>query len=239
MKIRVFSLMWGTAWERYGENFATTFHRFWPEKVELVVVADRQLPLPRGRVADLTAIPGVAEFRHRWKGKDIANGKRPPAGTKRDDSGYSWRMDAIKWMPQAMAPLAVLDDMYDGDILIWFDADVDTFSPVPLGWPTTLLGDADVACLQRVGRHTEIGFYAVRLNSRTKAFLRRFAEFYATDEVFNLKEWHSAYVFDRALESVDGIKIRNLSPGGKGAVFGASELADHCRHYKGKLKDRI
>lgn len=239
MKVRAFTLMWGTAWERYGEVFASTFAKYWPKEVELVVVADRQLPLRRGRIADLTAIPGVGEFRHRWKDQDVANGKRPPKGSKVDENGYSWRMDSVKWMPQAMAPLAVLEDMYDGDILLWFDADVETASKVPLGWPTELLGDADVACLQRVGTHTEIGFYGIRINARTRAFLRRFAAIYATDEVFKLKQWHSAFVFDRALESISGIKVRNLNPtGAKGHVWPSSPLAEHLVHNKGKRKDK-
>lgn len=229
--------MWGTAWDRYGEIFATSFAKFWPEQVELVVVADRQLPLPRGRCADLLSIPGVTEFRHRWKNDAAANGRKPPAGAKRDENGYAWQLDAVKWMPQAMAPLAVLEDMYDGDILVWMDADVETVSKVPLGWVGELLGDGDVACLQRRGTHTEIGFYAVRINARTKRFLRKFADFYASDEVFGLKQTHSAYVFDRALESVEGIKVVGLCPGEKGHVFPRSPLHDHLRHYKGKRKD--
>lgn len=240
MKIRVFSLCYGSAWERYGETFANSFAKYWPAEIELVIVADRQLPLPRGRVADLTAIPGVAEFRHRWKGKDVASGSKPPKGSKVDENGYSWRMDALKWMPQAMAPLAVLNGMFDGDILLWFDADVETISKVPLGWPTELLGDADVACLQRAGTHTEIGFYGVRINSRTRTFLKLFSAFYATDDVFRLKQWHSAFVFDRALESIPGIKVRNLNPtGAKGHVWPSSPLAEHTVHRKGKRKDQM
>ncbi|MHB1086137.1 MAG: hypothetical protein ACYCZ0_00120 [Minisyncoccota bacterium] len=239
MKIRAFTLCYGNAWERYGEIFANSFAKFWPEQVELVVVADRKLPLPRGRVADLLAVPGVTEFRHRWKNDDRANGRKPPAGAKVDDNGYSWRMDAVKWMPQAMAPLAVLDGMYDGDILVWFDADVETIAPVAMGWVPELLGDGDVACLQRGRVHTEIGFYAVRISARTRSFLRRFANFYATDDVFKLKQWHSAFVFDRALEEDDGIKVTNLNPdGGKGHVWVQSALQELTIHRKGKRKDQ-
>lgn len=237
MKIRVFSLMWGTAWERYGANFASSFAQYWPSEVELVVVADRQLPLSRGRVVDLTAIPGVAEFRRRWKDDLAANGKSPMKGPQVDDSGYSWRMDAVKWMPQAMAPLAVLGDMNDGDILIWFDADVVTTSRVEMGWPGDLVGDADIACLKRGGRHTEIGFYGVRISPRSKLFLERFAGLYDTDKVFKFKEWHSAFVFDRAMEVDPFLRIRNLSPGGKGHVWPATMLSEHTVHLKGKRKD--
>lgn len=239
MKTRIFTLMYGSAWERYGQAFADSFARFWPKDVDLVVVSDRQLPLKRGRVADLISIPGVTEFRHRWKNDLRACGKSPPAGMKKDETGYSWRLDAVKWMPQAMAPLAVLGDMYDGDVLVWFDADVETIASVHMGWVTELLGDGDIACLQRGHTHSEIGFYAVRISTRTKAFLRRFAAFYATDDVFNMKQWHSAFVFDRALEADPGIKVTNLNPGGgKGHVWPGSLLAEKTVHRKGNRKDQ-
>lgn len=238
MKIRVFSLCYGQAWERYGKLFADSFAKFWPEQVELVVVADRQLPLKRGRCADLLSIPGVAEFRRQWGDDLAANGKRPWPGMKRDENGYAWRLDAVKWMPQALAPLAVIDGMHDGDILVWFDADVETIKPVPLGWVGELLGDGDVACLQRGRVHTEIGFYAVRVSNRTRAFLRKFAEFYTSDAVFDLKQWHSAFVFDRALEAIEGIKVTNVNvAGGKGHCWETSPLAELAIHRKGKRKD--
>lgn len=238
MKIRVFTLCYGNAWERYGQVFAESFARFWPKDVELVVVSDRALPLPRGTCRDLLNIPGVADFRRRWRGSDKASGLTPPPGTKVDDRGYSWRHDALKWMPQAMAPLAVTSDMYDGDILAWFDADVETIAPVTPGWISTLLDGGDVACLQRRGTHTEIGFYGIRVSDASRHFLARFADYYTSDQVFGLKEWHSAYVFDRAL-AVSRLRVTNLNiGGGKGHVWPASPLSGRTVHRKGKRKDR-
>lgn len=53
MKTTVISLMWGNAWERYGRNFVDTFDKFWPRSIEMVVVSDRPLELPRGRTVPL------------------------------------------------------------------------------------------------------------------------------------------------------------------------------------------
>ena len=40
MKQRVVSLMWGTAWDRYGKEFAKTFDRHWHKNIELQLVTD-------------------------------------------------------------------------------------------------------------------------------------------------------------------------------------------------------
>lgn len=235
--MRVVTLMYGSAWERYGNIFATTFHRYWPAEADLVVVADRDLPLKRGRVTALNDIPGVVEFRARWNGHPKAAGMGR-LGVKVDEKGYSWRHDALKWMPQAMAPLAALDDMQDGEVLCWLDADVETTSAVPADWVEGLLGDCDVACLQRAGTHSEIGFYACRISPDTKAMLRHFAGLFADDTIFSLREQHSAFAFDVALNAAPWLKIRNLSPGKRGHVWPSTALADHAVHKKGKRKGR-
>lgn len=239
MKTLVFTLCWGTAWERYGKNFVESFDRYWLPAVDLALITDQPHPMPRGTMIDLDAIEGVREFRARWKGSRRATGWEPLAGMKRDERGYSWRMDAAKWMPQALAPIGGLLLVQDGDILCWFDADVVTTSLVPVNWVEMLLDDHDVAMLQRGSYHSEIGFYAIRVSARTRQLLLRFADFYRTDAVFGLKEWHSAYVFDRALEMFPGLTINNLNrENGKGHVWPKTRLAGHTEHRKGNRKDK-
>ncbi|BCH33139.1 hypothetical protein MesoLjLc_50690 [Mesorhizobium sp. L-8-10] len=240
MKVRVCSLMWGTAWERYGRRFAGSFADFWPAGVELVVVADRDLPLRRGRTIRLQWFQGYQEFLLRWGTDSAARGMKPPERAKRDANGYAWRFDAVKWMPQALAPVAALSGMQDGDIFVWFDADTETKKPVPAGWIEDLLAGTDVACLQRPGTHSEIGFYAMRLGPETRAVLRIFADLYINDSVFKLREWHSAFAWDHALATQPQLKVRNLnSTGAKGHVWPLSPLlADYTLHHKGKRKDQ-
>lgn len=238
MTVRVCSLMWGQAYERYGHKFARSFTEFWPGDVELVIVTDRNLPLMRGRQIDLLSISACRDFRARWSDDPEANGRNCPIGVKVDDTGYSWRRDAVKWMPQAIAPFASIAGLTDGDIFVWFDADTETLKKVPEGWVESLLAGHDVACLQRGGTHTEIGFYAMRIGRETRSALRLFADFYIKGSVFSLKEWHSAYVWDRALETYPSLKVRNLNTGGgKGHVWPASPLSEFTLHRKGKRKD--
>lgn len=237
MTVRVVSLCWGTAWDRYGRKFSQSFARYWPVEVELVLVTDKPINLPRGTSVSLQDIPGYQAFMDRWSSDLRAMGQRPPTGSKTNENGYSWRHDAVKWMPQALAPMASIDGLEDGDILAWFDADTETHKQVPSGWIDGLLGDADVACLQRNNRHTEIGFYAMRLGEKTRRILNLFARFYTDDAVFKLSEWHSAYVWDRAVET-EAVTVKNLNVRGvKGHPFPTSALGEYCAHHKGKRKD--
>jgi hypothetical protein len=237
---RVVSLAWGSAWERYAKRFADSFAEFWPDDVELVMVADRDYCHPRAEWKLLRDIQGYQKFLDRWGADPAARGRRPPKGTKVDAEGYSWRHDAVKWMPQALAPLAALEGMQDGDTFVWLDADVLTKKSVPAGWVGALLAGADVACLQRPGTHSEIGFYAMKVGRGTRAALEIFARAYTSNVVFELKEQHSAFVWDWALTQVlpPSLAINNLNVTGvRGHPWPEVPLlADVTIHLKGKRK---
>lgn len=239
MRVRVCSLCWGTAWERYGRGFVESFTRHWPADIELLLVTDDVVWLTRGRQVELQGIQGYREFVERWASVPVANGRERPEGGKVDASGYSWRHDAVKWMPQALAAIPGASGLEDGDIFVWFDADTVTTAKVPPRWVEDLLGDADVACLARPGKHTEIGFYAMRMSDRTRRVLRAFADLYIDDTIFRLSEQHSAFAWDRAIETQPGLIVRNLNTrGGRGHVWPHTVLAEFTEHRKGKRKDQ-
>ena len=239
MKTRVVTLMWGEAWDKYGKRFAETFVKFWPDSVDLVIVTDKYHMVPRSKQYMLNCLPGYEEFMKHWSGDPRAKGFMRPHGTKVDRHGRSFRFDAVMWMPQAITPAAALDGLEDGDILVWFDADVETLKPVRYGWLEELVGDADVVCLQRQNSHSEIGFYGIRISDKTRAFIRMFGDIYTSDNVFDLREWHSAFVFDYALSCFPDIKVKNLSPVGNGVshVWPNTPLAEFTEHYKGNRKE--
>lgn len=236
MKTRVVTLMWGTAWDRYGKRFYDSFCRYWPSETELFIVTDEVRGLSRAAEIELQSVPGYREFMNRWSGCSQANGYDCAPGIKTNAQGYSFKFDAVKWMPQGLAPEACLDGLNDGDILVWLDADVETIADVPADWIDSLLGSDDVAALRRFNNHTEIGFYAMRMGSGTRKVLRKFAGHYRAGTVFNLSEWHSAFVWDVALNSQPNLKVKNLNPGGRGHVWPKSALAKYTRHDKGKRK---
>lgn len=232
--------MWGEAWERYGKDFAETFAEHWPDDVELVVYADRDLPLPRGTLRPLTSVPGLTEFMASYGHNEFATGRRKSAHAdwKPGDikSGYSWSHDAVKWAPQGMIPDAAAEHITGSEILCWIDADVITTSPVPKGWIETIIGEHDGAYLGRCDSHSEIGFWTVRLPLGLH-MVERFADIYRTGAFLSEKQSHSAFIWDVARKS-SGLDMLDLSPGGSGHVFASSPLSAHLEHRKGHLKPR-
>lgn len=233
MRERVVTLMWGDAFERYGKQFLDTFARHWPAGVELVVVTDYLRGLRRGQEKLLHNVCGYQAFMARYGADRRAQGYDSRHHRAEPNKRF-WRADAVKWAPQGLAPRAAMHGLEDGDILAWFDADVHTTSKVREGWLGELLDGHDVACLQRQGAHSEIGFWAVRIGPETRRAGDAFANCYATGAVFDLPEQHSAHVFDWAIK---GLKVRNLNARGiKGHPWPASPLAEFTVHKKGKLK---
>lgn len=225
---------------QYGERFLRSFDRRWPKGVELHVFVEQPTPMPREAEHSLWAIPGALEFNARHRADYRFHGLVPqPCWKPREVArGYSFKTDAYKFWKQIMIPEAAARTLNDGDILVWLDGDVDTTSEVPESFVPEMLGHAELAFLGRTNSHSEIGFWAVRINDRTRAFLHAIAEQYRTDRFADLPEWHSAYVWDHVrLQS--GLEERNLvRPGLRGHVWPHTPLARHLRHDKGERKPK-
>lgn len=219
-----------SGYREYGAKFLLTFDKFWPHEVGLVVYVEQPVGnLGRAKQRMLSDIPGVMEFIERHKNvpeRNGLNGLRKP---------YWFKTDAVKFCRQCFIPEAAAQGLPDGSILAWFDADVVTFMRVPQGFVEELLGDTDICYLGRKPKHSELGFWAVRLNSRTRTFLKDFADIFRTDEVFTLKEWHSAYVFDWVRGRHELVE-HDLTPGGHGHVWFQSALGGYTDHLKGPRK---
>ena len=113
---------------------------------------------------------------------------------------------------------------------------MNTIKRVLLSFIPDLLGDGDVAFLGREPKHSEIGFWAVRINIKTRSFLADIAETYKSHRFAELKEWHSAYVWDDCRRRA-GLKEVNLcAPGARGHVWPATRLQEFTRHDKGARK---
>jgi hypothetical protein len=163
---------------------------------------------------------------HNWKERAVA-------------IGYNWRYDASKFSRQGFIPHHVARRHLDSaKFLCWLDGDVVTHAPIASANVITDLMPADksIAYLGREPKHPDIAFQLYRLGDPlTMQFLREFTGFYATDEVFNLKEWHSAFVWRFALTPYLRL-AHNLTPGGSGHVWHQSPLRLWGDHLKGERK---
>lgn len=206
---------------------------------------------------DLREIPGCWEFldrhkanlpargleklpRHHWKERAIA-------------SGYNWRFDAWKFCRQGFIPLNAAERC-GTDFLCWLDGDVVTNFPVRSASVITGLLPADkhIAYLGREPKHPDIAFQLYDIRRKPDQLdrvdmpwgyvwqmLQNFAALYRTDEVFQLGEWHSAYVWKEAVARANAWPVvHNLTPGGSGHVWHQSPLKGWGDHLKGDRKKR-
>lgn len=244
---------WGpSGYDLYGRNFAEGFAQFWPGTYDLAVYIEAICRMPRGECRQLAAIPGVMEFIARHRGNPEACGTKANKlwRPKHITRGYNFRFDAVKFCRQMFIPFdasmratgrALLEGRNpDDDVIVWLDGDVLTHSLVSNGYIEDTLGDADLCYLGRTNMHSEIGFWACRNNMRGREFMAGLADTYATDRVFKLKEWHSAFVFDDCREQAarDGLRVRNLTPNGTGHVWFQSTLCAFSDHLKGDTRKR-
>lgn len=232
--------------KEYGENFLRTFAEFWPSGVHLACYVEETDPaleaLAPQSLRSLWDCPGAKAFIEDHKGNLMANGRRFVQGMnwKSGDHrlGYSWRYDAVKFSRQCIIPLEAARRLPDGDVLVWLDADVVSFRQIPPNFAENLLESADGCYLGRERKHSEIGFWAVRLSPKIRIFLADLASAYTERLVFQQKEWHSAYTWDRCRERAEaaGAKFKNLSRGGHDHVWFSTPLGTYMDHLKGNRK---
>lgn len=222
---------------QYGERFLRTFDFFWPSDVELRVYVEAPTPMPRDAERSLWGVDGALAFRERHGHNPASRGQVALECWKprERERGYSFRTDALKFFKQILIPEAASEGMDDGDVLFWLDGDVESIRAVPQGLVPRLLGSAEICFLGREPKWSEIGFWAVRLNERTRRFLRDIAEVYRSDSFLGLPQWHSAFVWDHIRRQA-GLSERNLTPRGQGHVWPLSPLARYTRHDKGGRK---
>lgn len=232
------------AYDQYARTFLATFDHYWRASIDLQVYPEIPLPPPRGYGGCLWDIPGAREFdiRHRaipeHCGRAPTRHWRPKDRLKFAAGTVAWRWDAMRWFKQCIIPHHAAQSLPDGDILVWLDADVVTFADVPEDMIEGLLGPADLCYLGRT-KGSEIGFWAVRLGSATRAFLAELSALYLDDGIFALREYHSAFAFDHARRAAQrrGLRARDLTPGGAGHVWMRCEpLMRVCDHLKGPRK---
>lgn len=228
-----------SCWEKYAHYFAETLEKFWPADVPVVAYVEEgdSAIAPRIVKRQLGECEGAVEFIERHRGNRLYNGLVPSPEWRASALriGYEFRFDAVKFSRQGFIPYhAAL--AAKTEYLAWFDADVVFTKAVdPARMIERLLPpDRHIAYIGRLKHHPDIGFQLYRL-PQALPFLKLFRDLYASDEVFKLGEWHSAYVWREAMLR-SGIPSHNLSPDALGDAWGRSPLNDFSVHRKGPRK---
>lgn len=227
----------------YAFNFLESFDRYWPADVRLIAYREGDEQHRRARMRDLLTLHDCHEFLTAHQSDPMANGRVRTAcwRNKEGAAGYSFRTDAVKFCRKVFAVSDAAERMVatcGGGVLAWIDADVRTTGPVPEGFIEGLLGDADVAYIGRAMTHSECGFLAFRL-PEALPLIRLWVNYYRSDKVFDLHEWHDSFVFDRCREDAPEVNCRNLTPPEGMTVHHAwatTELCLYADHLKGQRK---
>lgn len=129
------------------------------------------------------------------------------------------------------------------DVVIWMDLDVKQHAPCDeLSW--LMLLPTATECVTWLDRspvkHAETGWLALNLtHPGTHEILREVEQCYVTGAIWQLPEWHDAYIFTHVIKS-GGHPARNLLHNPRSSEpFDHSELAPWFRHYKGLRKRHI
>jgi len=235
-------------WASYGAKFVDTFLQYWPKEVALLIISEDAIPVREyttHSVCHLDLVGNSARARdflarhreHGWTQGEAAS-PRPPGIARRwpTNAGKNFRYDAYKFSKKVFA-IELAAGRLDSGRLLWVDADVITFAPVPADLATTLLPwDAAISCLARPGYHSECGFVGYNLNHvACRPFITTFADLYATDAVFALDEWHDSWVFDYVRKLLN-TPTHHIPHRSQSHPFINSELGKYMDHCKGKRK---
>ncbi|MFO7296021.1 MAG: hypothetical protein C0P72_008360 [Clostridia bacterium] len=227
-------------WEEYGQHCIANLLRYWPDEVTVYLISEDSLPLnnlpllPKDRLVtcSLTSNPNAVKFYEKNKFNAQARGRIR-------SNIYRYSHDAWKFSKKVYA-IELAASFVPVGKLIWLDADVNTFKPIPIEFLHKMCPDScNISFLSRRRWHSECGFVGYNLNTqKTREFITAFADVYTSGLVFHLREWHDSFVFDwlRAKHDLACYKIPN---GSEVHPFNYSELGHYMDHWKGNRKNTL
>jgi hypothetical protein len=221
----------------YGTRMIGSVCRHWAPAIEVVAYLDARpanyrLP-PRVAVRWTTDLPAWMACRTRWAREPMLQGFGPAPSSR---ARYHYRWDAARFAVKVFVWRDAAQRLGRG-VLTWLDGDTETLSPIPAGWPTTLLGDADVAYLGRGSMHPETGYVGFRV-PEALPLLEWCCETYRGGSFQALSGWTDCHVLRAGLAAVP-VRARDLTGAryeGKSHIWPVSPLAGFVRHDKGKSK---
>ena len=132
-----------------------------------------------------------------------------------------------------------IEELKKGGQVCWLDADIETQSKADINKIKKMLKEVCIAYMGRENFHPCTSFVGFNCNHPDMVkFLSAYESIYTSFDVFKLREWHDAYVFDYILKETK-VKSRNISENikGKSPHF---NVFNYCfpfaRHKKGNLK---
>lgn len=255
-KVTVVTSFSEDGWETYAERMIKSAAKYWEPSIKLVAyyhdfdINSKDIPeCDHIEFRNLNDLEELHQFRNTYKDFN---------GTGKDSQGYNWRMDGIKFSHKVFAiadcafNLKSDSDEAGSDQnpgwLVWMDAD--TVTEKTLSKKALLESLPEKVNLVHLGRkhftYSETSFIGFNLNSDTTLeFIGDFIGAYLTGEVFNYREWHDGFLFERLLiiYKAHGLKFhdwtgsKDIKSQVKGEqAFDLFPLSSYVKHFKGSRK---
>lgn len=228
MKIKIVSTFSDAGYEEYGRNFIESCRQYLSKDITLTLYVDNVKIVPDSNMEILSYdsyIPEMKFFKERHKDKPV----------------HSFIYDGVKFAYKSYA-MCHASKQNDCDILIWLDADTVLQSYIDSKYLLQFLKPNKFAGY--IGRKgaPETGFIIFDLsNPNANIFFDTFKRYYDTDEVYQLSEYHDAFVFKHLIDKFESEKLLegiNLIEGQK-VKHPLNFLFDsNIIHYKGEHKSK-
>ena len=156
----------------------------------------------------------------------------------RPDEGTSFAKTCLRFTHKVEAQCHYLRHSRSRYV-IWLDADVEQIRPIPQEQWALWLPPEGAACtyLGRSGQYPETGFVIWdREHALTQWFVDQWQQLYFSDQVWQLEQWHDAWVWNWLCESVELPRWSLTTTVERGEAFGLSSLSPYFRHLKGPRK---
>jgi hypothetical protein len=235
MTIAVITTFPNNMFEVYGKQMIESFVRNWPNEIPLLIALDDDLLYSQIekmiRPQDAIAVgwgKDHADFVERNKGKDDPNNYRKQAVR------FCHKVFAIERALKATQE-AKANNEPCARYLIWLDADVITNRPVTMAEIKECLpkeGDAVAYLGRKDWPHSECGWLAFDLENDGGKSIEEMVRFYTSDAIFNEKEWHDSWIWDRVIEVMQcGTNLTFDKPGMD--IWPHSPMGKWSTHFKG------
>lgn len=230
MKIRIVSTFSDNGYREYGKNFVESCKQFVDPSIDIHLYVDNAAieQTENIRVFRLEeTIPELTKFKNRNSSK----------------TGFKdFRWDGVRFAYKSYVMCHAAKDP-DVDILIWLDADAEIVANITVKYLVKFLPKGKfVGYLGRKGA-PETGFLIFNLRANgSKEFFEKFEWYYNSDALYNLKQFHDAWVFQELkneLEQSGIIETQDITkPGELKHPFNGT-FKNYMVHYKGESKGKI
>jgi hypothetical protein len=231
-----------------GKKMIESFDKFWNKDILLNVYYE-DMSQPKIDCSDRILFHNFNEkvkkwykFREKFFFKELI---------KPDNSSRSfYKYSASKFAHKVYAMQKQIEEN-TSEYLIWLDSDVLTVNKVDDFFLNSLINkDSYLTYLGRdhINFHSETGFMIFNINNKFhNIFWDKMMKMYDEGELFNEKEWHDCWIFDKVRKQLEKESLKNIDICSLGLkkdddilnVFDNSILGKYMIHFKGKRKNNL